>query len=193
MLLNTSSYSAHSWLVSVSIFLPLFCSTPRVALLVVDLSLSESFPLWFAQHLELICSFTCLDCFNLSCFVLKPRLALLAVHCLWRLSKYSYFRRTVCCKLMFHSRKLLRIRPFSHRFEFGFCLASGGSSNFVTLGKSDDIFRGVRWYCTPEMFWILVSEMAFPAFWEHFKENIKVLNRINFKKHFVQMKTFIKY
>ena len=34
-----------------SIFLPLFCPTPRVALLVVDLSPSQSLPLWFAQHL----------------------------------------------------------------------------------------------------------------------------------------------
>ena len=25
---------------------------------------------------------------------------------------------------MFHSPKLLSIRPFSHRFEFGFCLAA---------------------------------------------------------------------
>ena len=55
-------------------------TTPRVALLIVDLSPSQSLSLWFAQHIELICSLlTCLDCFNLSCFVLKPRLALVAV------------------------------------------------------------------------------------------------------------------
>ena len=85
--INTLSYSAHSWLVSVSIFLPLFCPTPRVALLVVYLFPSQSLPLWFAQHLELICSLlTCLDsrlvltvCFNLLCFVLKPLPVLLAV------------------------------------------------------------------------------------------------------------------
>ena len=34
-----------------SIFLPLFCPTPRVALLVVDLSPSQCLPLWFAQDL----------------------------------------------------------------------------------------------------------------------------------------------
>ena len=62
VLLNTSSYSAHSWLVFVSIFLPLFCSKPRVALLAVDMSPSQSLPLWFAQNLELICwLLTCLD------------------------------------------------------------------------------------------------------------------------------------
>ena len=62
MLLNTSSYCSHSRLVFVSIFLPFFCSTPRVAVLVVDLSPSQFLPLWFAQHLELICSLlTCLD------------------------------------------------------------------------------------------------------------------------------------
>ena len=62
VLLNTSSYFAHSWIVFVAIFLPLFCSKPRVALLAVDLSPFHSLPLWFAQHFELICSLlTCLD------------------------------------------------------------------------------------------------------------------------------------
>ena len=32
--------------------LALFCPTPRVALLVVDLSPSQSLLLWFAQHLD---------------------------------------------------------------------------------------------------------------------------------------------
>ena len=63
-LFGTSSYSAHSWLVSVSIFAALVCSTPRVDLLVVDLSRQSRAETVF---------------FNLSCFVLKPWLALLAV------------------------------------------------------------------------------------------------------------------
>ena len=71
VLLNTSSCSARCRLVSVSIFADLFCTTPRVALLVVDLFLYKSLLLWFAQHLRSLCSLlTCLDCLNLSCFVL---------------------------------------------------------------------------------------------------------------------------
>ena len=69
----------------------------------------------------------------------------------------------------------------------------GGSRNFVTLGKSDDIFRGVRGHSPQKFFEFWVSEMAFPALWELFKQNIKISNHIIFKKHFVQMKTFIKY
>ena len=69
----------------------------------------------------------------------------------------------------------------------------GGSRNFVTLGKSDDIFRGVRGHSSPKFFEFWVSEMAFPALWEIFKQNTKISNHIIFKKHFVQMKTFIKY
>ena len=62
MLLNTLSYSAHFWLVSVSIFLFCFCSTPRVGMHVVDLCRSQTMPLGFAQHIELICLLlTCLD------------------------------------------------------------------------------------------------------------------------------------
>ena len=61
-LLRTSSRSARRSLASVSIFHPLCCPTPRVALLVVDLSLSQSLFLCFSQHLESLCSLlTCLD------------------------------------------------------------------------------------------------------------------------------------
>ena len=38
---------------SLSIFHVLCCSTPRVTLLILDFSPSQSLPLWFAQHLEL--------------------------------------------------------------------------------------------------------------------------------------------
>ena len=61
------------WLiVSVSILnLALFCSTLPVALLVVDMSPSQSFSLWFAQHLESLCLLlSSHDCLDLSCFVL---------------------------------------------------------------------------------------------------------------------------
>ena len=54
--LNTSSRSTRCWLASVSLFVALVCLGPRVILLVVDLSPSQSLPLWFAQHHELICS-----------------------------------------------------------------------------------------------------------------------------------------
>ena len=101
---NTSSCFARCRLVSVSIFATLVCSTPRVHLLVVDLS---------RQSVSTFCAL----CWNLDSFCLL-------FSCLWRLSKYSYFRRTGSCKLMFHSPKLLGIRPFSHRSEFGFCLAA---------------------------------------------------------------------
>ena len=108
---------------SPSIFHVLCCSTPRVTLLILDLSPSQSLPLWFARHLQLICSLlTCLDSLHVStfrafCWNLDSLCLLFS--CLWRLSKYSYFRQTGSCKLMFHSPKLLSIRPFSHRFEFG--------------------------------------------------------------------------
>ena len=81
-LLNTSSRSARCWLVSiVSIFLALCCTTPRVTLLILDLSPSfcQSFLLCFAQHLDSLCSL-------FSCF--------------WQLSKYSYFCRTGSCELL---------------------------------------------------------------------------------------------
>ena len=54
-------------------------------------------------------------------------------------------------------------------------ISTGGSSNFVTLGKSDDIFRESGGILPRKCF----------EFW--------ILNRINFKKHFVQVITFIKY
>ena len=94
-LLNISSRSARCWVDStVSIFLALFCSTPpvallcdrfvfvwiflalfcsttRVALLIIDMSPSQSFLLWFPQHLESLCLLlTWLDCLDISCFVL---------------------------------------------------------------------------------------------------------------------------
>ena len=106
VLLNTSSRSAHCRLVSVSIFAALVSSTPQVDLLVVDLS---------RQSRQSVSTFRAL-CWNLNSHYLL-------FSCLWRLSKYSYCRRTGSCKLMFHSPKLLSIRPFSHRFEFGFSLA----------------------------------------------------------------------
>ena len=103
VLLNTSSRSTRRWLASVSLFVALVCLGPWITLLVVDLfQLSQPF-LLCVEHLDSLC---------------------LLFSCLWRLSKYSYFRRSGSCKLMFHSPKLLSIRPFSHRFEFGFCLAA---------------------------------------------------------------------
>ena len=74
---HTSSTSVHGRLVSVSIFLALFCSTPRVALLVVDLSPSQSLLLWFAQHLESLCSLLTLS--RLSQPFLTLQLALVIV------------------------------------------------------------------------------------------------------------------
>ena len=79
VLLNTSNRSARCRLVSVSIFVVLVCSTPRVALLVVELTrLSQPF-LLCVEHLDSLCSL-------FSCF--------------WQLSKNSYFRRTCSCKLL---------------------------------------------------------------------------------------------
>ena len=54
----------------------LFCFGPHVALLIVNLSPSQPFLLWSAQHLDSLCSL---------------------FSCLWRLSKYSYFRQTCSC------------------------------------------------------------------------------------------------
>ena len=97
VLLNTLSYSAHSWLVSVSIFLPLFFSTPCAALLVVDSSrLFQPF---------VICVETSTR--SASCSVVS-----------------GGYLNTLTCKLMFHSPKLLSIRPFCHHFQFGCCLAA---------------------------------------------------------------------
>ena len=50
-LLRTSSSSARCSLVFVSMFHSLCCPTPRVAVLVLDLSPSQSFFLCFSQHL----------------------------------------------------------------------------------------------------------------------------------------------
>ena len=103
-LLRTSSHSGRCRLVSVSIFAALVPSTRRVDLLIVNLSrLFQPFVLC-VEHLDSLC---------------------LLFSCHWWLSKYSYFHRTGSCKLTkFHSPKLLSIRPFSHRFQFGFCLAA---------------------------------------------------------------------
>ena len=57
---------------------------------------------------------------------------------MFRLSKYSYFRRTGSCKLMFHSPKLLSIQPFSHCFELGFCLAAFWGRLYKTLNHADE-------------------------------------------------------
>ena len=79
--LNLSS-TARCRLVSVSIFVALVCSTPRVALLVVHFSLLSQPFLLCVEHLDSLCSL---------------------FSCLWqlsKLSKYSYFRRTVSCKLL---------------------------------------------------------------------------------------------
>ena len=106
-LFRTSRCSAICRLVSVSIFAALVCSTPGVDLLVVDLSRLSR---------QSVSTFRAL-CWNLDSLCLL-------FSCLWRLSKYSHCRWTSSCKLMFNSPKLLSIRSFSHRFEFGFCLAA---------------------------------------------------------------------
>ena len=104
VLLNTSSRSTRCWLASVSLFVALVCLGPRVVLLVVDLSPSQTLLLWFgclgprvallvvvlspsifhrfcvAQHLELLCSFLTCPRLNLSfLFCSTPRVALLVV------------------------------------------------------------------------------------------------------------------
>ena len=106
VLLNTFSRSTRCWLASVSLFVALVCLRPRVALLVVDLSLSQSLLLWFGllrtssrsaccrlvsvsifhalicstpQSWSARCWLVSTVCFKLSCLVLKPRLAPLAV------------------------------------------------------------------------------------------------------------------
>ena len=79
VLLKTLSHSARCRLVSVSIFVALVCSTPRVPLLVVDLSrLSQPF-LLCVKHLDWLHSL---------------------FSCPWRLSKYFYFRWTGSCRLL---------------------------------------------------------------------------------------------
>ena len=83
VLLNTSSQSTRCWLASVSLFVVLVFLGPRVVLLVVDLSQSQSLLLWFGllrtSSRSACCWLVSTVCFNHSCFMLKPRLALLAV------------------------------------------------------------------------------------------------------------------
>ena len=104
---STTSYSVHSWLVSVWIFAVLVSSTPR----------SWSARCWLVSIVERVC-------FNLSCFVLKPRLALLAdqlsLAAIWilLLSSDSFLKAHVSFTQAFE------YLTFFHRFEFGFCLAA---------------------------------------------------------------------
>ena len=146
LLLNTSSCSTHCWLASVSLF-ALVCLGPRVTLLVVDLSPShslfwfvqdlesfllvvdlfpyQSLPLQFAQHLELICSLlNCLDSYGslFQLFVLCVETSTRSACC--SVVSGGYLNTLTFVGLMFHSPKLLSIRPFSHRFEFGLILSS---------------------------------------------------------------------
>ena len=92
-LLGTSSHSTRCRLVSASLFVALVSLGPRVALLVVVLSPSQSFMLCVAQHLELLCSFlTCLH-LNLSSSALLSTLSRSA-RC--RLVSVSIFATLVC-------------------------------------------------------------------------------------------------
>ena len=79
---NTSSRSTRSSLASVSLFVVLICLGPRVALLVVHLSLSQSLLLWFGLLRTSSRSARCRLVF-VSIFVslvcLGPRVALLVV------------------------------------------------------------------------------------------------------------------
>ena len=126
-----------------SFFVALVSLGPRVAVLVVDLSPSQSLLLCLAQHIESLCSLlTCLDCLNFSCFVLNTsthsaRCSVVSGGYLNTLtfvepvlvSFYPLWRSNFLL-LMFHSPELLNIfRPFSHRFQFGFCLS--GFCTFV--------------------------------------------------------------
>ena len=133
MLLNTSSYSAHSLLDFVSIFLRLFCSTSRVALLAVYLYPFQSLPLWFAQHLELICSLlTCLDSRDslfqpfVLCVENSTRSASCSVLSGGYLNTLTFVGLVLVSSCFIHrmSIRTLSIRTFSHLFEFGFCLAA---------------------------------------------------------------------
>ena len=103
-LLRTLSRSAHCILVSVWIFHALCCWRPWVTLLILDLSVSI-----FAA---LVCS--------------TPQVALLVVDLSldWSLVSFYPLCRSNFLLLMFHSLALLSIRPFSHSFEFGLCLAA---------------------------------------------------------------------
>ena len=82
-LLGTLSHYTCCRLVYVSLFVALVCLGPRVVLLVVDLSQSQSLLLWFGllrtSSRSACCWLVSTVCFNHSCFMLKPRLALLAV------------------------------------------------------------------------------------------------------------------
>ena len=125
LLLWFSTRSACCRLVSVSIFHALCCSTPRVTLLILDLSPFQSLLLWFAQHIESLCSLlTGLDCLNLSCFVLNTstRSARCSVVSGGYLNTHTFIRPVIVnfyplCRsnfllLMCHSSKLLSISTF---------------------------------------------------------------------------------
>ena len=133
MLHNTSSYSAHSWLVSVLLFVALVCLAPRVSLLVLRLASVLSFHALCCTTLRV--TLLILDFLNLSCFVLNTSTR--SVRCSVVSGSYLKYTFTFLepvlvrfwplCRsnfvlLMLHSPELLSIRPFCHRFEFGFCL-----------------------------------------------------------------------
>ena len=122
-MLKHSSRSARCRFVHAWIFLSLFCSTPLVALLVVDLSVSILNLALFLSIRRLalrVVDFSLSQSFSL-CFT-EP-LFLDSLCTLWRcfsqLSKYPYFHQTGSCKLLsslaifllhtFHSHKFLSI------------------------------------------------------------------------------------
>ena len=109
------------------------CSTPQVTWLILDFSLSKFFFLCFAQHIELLSSFlTCLNCLNLSCFVLNTSTR--SAHCSVVSGSYlntptfvrpvlvSFYplSRSNFLLLMFHSPKLLSISTFFSLLSIGF-------------------------------------------------------------------------
>ena len=94
VLLNTSSCSTRCWLASVSLFVALVFLGPRVTLLVVDLSSSQSLLLWFGllrtSSRSARCSLVSVSLFVALVF-LGPRVTLLVVdlsssHSLYTLS-----------------------------------------------------------------------------------------------------------
>ena len=105
----------------------------------VYLSPSQSLLLRSPQHLESLCSLlTCLDCLNLSWFVLNILDSLCSLFSwFWRLSKYTYFQRTSSCKLLISS--LLIKFPSAHvsfaqAFEyFNFFLIAFNSVSVLLL------------------------------------------------------------
>ena len=128
VLLNTCSRFARGLLallarlVCTSIFLPLFCSTPRVNLYCFGLlnTSSLSARCWLFSTVSTFLAFCWTPRRNSSALC-----SLFSCLCM-RLSKYSYFRRTGSCKLlssvsscksnflllMFHSPELLSISSF---------------------------------------------------------------------------------